>query len=67
MHAISYLLKLQIDLTVLGGHVQACPNMLKEACETYIYISQKLLSFKVDFGHQPSGKSDHFTLCIDFY
>ena len=48
MHAISYLLNLQIDHEILDGHGQACPSMSKEAFETY--ISQKLLSSKVAFG-----------------
>ena len=47
MHAISYLLNLQIDHEILDGHGQACPSMSKEAFETY--ISQKLLSSKVAF------------------
>ena len=44
MHAISYLLKLQIDHLTLDGHGQTCLDMSKEAFETY--ISQKLLEFQ---------------------
>ena len=44
MHAISYLLKLQIDHVILDGHGQACPGMSKEAFETYI-ISCNLFLF----------------------
>ena len=43
MHAISYLLKLQIDHVILDGHVEAYPGIPKEAFETD--ISQKLLEF----------------------
>ena len=35
MHAVSYLLKLQIDDEILGGRGQACPGMLKEAIKTW--------------------------------
>ena len=34
LHACTYLLKLQIDDVTLGGHVQACPDMPKEAFKT---------------------------------
>ena len=44
MHAPLYQLKLQIDHVIVDGHGQACPDMLKEAFETYII--QKLLEFQ---------------------
>ena len=44
MHAITYLLKLQIDFVILDGHGQAYPGIPKEDFE--IYISEKLLEFQ---------------------
>ena len=40
LYAGTYLLKLQIDDVILGGHSQACPGMAKEAIKTLIF--QKL-------------------------
>ena len=40
MHVVTYLLKLQIDDVVIVGHVQASPDMPKEAIKTL--RSQKL-------------------------
>ena len=40
LHAGTYLLKLQIDHMILGGCIQACPDIPKEAIE--ILRSQKL-------------------------
>ena len=34
LHTGTYMLKLQIDGVVLGGHGKACPGMPKEAIET---------------------------------
>ena len=63
MHAITYLLKLQIDFVILDGHGQAYPGIPKEDFE--IYISEKLLEFQ-SWLVDSLAYSDHFTRCIDF-
>ena len=44
MHAISYLLKLQINHVILDGHDQTCPKRSLNSC-----ISKNYWSSKVDF------------------
>ena len=64
MHAALYLLRLQIDHVVLDGHGQACPDMPKDAFETY--TSKTVGVPELLLGHLPLGEGDHFTLYIDF-
>ena len=49
MHAISFLLKLQIDHVILDQHGQACSGMPKKAFET----SQICWSSKGDYSRSP--------------
>ena len=45
MHAVTYLLKLQIDM-ILGERGQACPGMPKEAIKTAgVYSVMRIVVF----------------------
>ena len=50
MHATS--LKLQIDHVILDGHGEACPDISKEAFETY---KKTIVVPKLIFGQLPLG------------
>ena len=59
VHAILYLLKLQIDHVFLDGHGQACPGMPKEAFETHL---KNCWSSKYDFGPLCLGKKGSYEI-----